>query len=538
MLGKCLWKMYSRFWEQNPAVEEGKRPSVDSILRALVRAIETLPKQRDSRQEPILEPHYKLVSVVHKLVLLTAMPFQAGADLIQQQPMAARKGEHVTINTFTEWEAFILESLRHLRDKDKQHWQHRMVNRVATILFDEANPEYEVALSARQEFQKSIFTKTMHIQVWKPDAERPGRHHVYMAKYVRLMIRLLWVCDDKSNMEQLARRVRKKANEFFSFGGEKGVWTECCTAYLKMIRRTGDIPPNIEDIFKATSHEEFDIYSDRLTSWIANPDAHHPALDALREAIELKKINANQMKPAPIDDLINDAWAILYTQVAKNIPGPDPAMFYQGAQNAQSVQHAQTDGPSDGPIRSSLGGMDAMRLNNLVMNMDGTEIPVPLMFAPAEPGRPRKVGISRREVLRRAESAIMRAPELQRAVLPSNPPPPPSSILASNAPSQHSGQHNGASRDDEGEGEGDGDEEMEGTEADEAEESHQGEPDPQGEPQNAGEEMQRVASSEKGSLQDSADDESDLSDVPDMDEEESARIFGIMTSVSTATKAT
>lgn len=45
----------------------GHRPVID----AFVRAIETCPEKRDSKhpdKDPILEPHYKLVSVVHKLV--------------------------------------------------------------------------------------------------------------------------------------------------------------------------------------------------------------------------------------------------------------------------------------------------------------------------------------------------------------------------------------------------------------------------------------------------------------------------------------
>lgn len=43
------------------------RPAID----AFVRAIECLPERRDSRhpdKDPILEPHYKLTSIVHKLV--------------------------------------------------------------------------------------------------------------------------------------------------------------------------------------------------------------------------------------------------------------------------------------------------------------------------------------------------------------------------------------------------------------------------------------------------------------------------------------
>lgn len=51
--------------------QEGDRgPSTQDVVNALVRAIEHLPDKKDgNRREPILEPHYKLVSVIHKLVM-------------------------------------------------------------------------------------------------------------------------------------------------------------------------------------------------------------------------------------------------------------------------------------------------------------------------------------------------------------------------------------------------------------------------------------------------------------------------------------
>lgn len=48
-----------------------QRPVCTAILDALKRAIQAVPDRRDGRhpdREPVLEPHYKLVSVVHKLV--------------------------------------------------------------------------------------------------------------------------------------------------------------------------------------------------------------------------------------------------------------------------------------------------------------------------------------------------------------------------------------------------------------------------------------------------------------------------------------
>jgi hypothetical protein len=46
-----------------------KGVEMQEIITALLDAIAALPKRRDSRSEPIFEPHFKLFSVVHKLVL-------------------------------------------------------------------------------------------------------------------------------------------------------------------------------------------------------------------------------------------------------------------------------------------------------------------------------------------------------------------------------------------------------------------------------------------------------------------------------------
>ncbi len=51
-------------------VSNAKRIGYQVVIDTFIRAIESCPDKRDSRhpdKDPILEPHYKLVSVVHKL---------------------------------------------------------------------------------------------------------------------------------------------------------------------------------------------------------------------------------------------------------------------------------------------------------------------------------------------------------------------------------------------------------------------------------------------------------------------------------------
>lgn len=68
MLGKCLWKMHNC---SDNVLSGHNRIDFQPPIDAFKTAIEALPERRDakhSEKDPTLEPRYKLVSVVHKLV--------------------------------------------------------------------------------------------------------------------------------------------------------------------------------------------------------------------------------------------------------------------------------------------------------------------------------------------------------------------------------------------------------------------------------------------------------------------------------------
>ena len=66
MKGKCLWRMFNH--PADAELSEENVVSLKEVIQAFVRAIEMVPPRRSEKQDPIIEPHYKLVSVVHKLV--------------------------------------------------------------------------------------------------------------------------------------------------------------------------------------------------------------------------------------------------------------------------------------------------------------------------------------------------------------------------------------------------------------------------------------------------------------------------------------
>lgn len=52
----------------NVTTSESRIVDATDVVDTFLRAIETLPKRRSDSKDGIFEPHYKLVSIVHKLV--------------------------------------------------------------------------------------------------------------------------------------------------------------------------------------------------------------------------------------------------------------------------------------------------------------------------------------------------------------------------------------------------------------------------------------------------------------------------------------
>ncbi|KAK8112817.1 Histone transcription regulator 3-like [Apiospora sp. TS-2023a] len=491
MRAKCIWKMYQKPYTTLDHYDRQSRPTVEQVIRALedsVDVVSALPKPR-SGTDPILEPHYKIVSVVCKLVARGDLEPQEAAKILQRQPFAIKRA--VEINEAEEWEPFVIETLAHLKDKDKSNWQHRIIMRHARLLFDDKaeNPEVLQALSAFQVLQKTMFTKTMVMNVWKCDAERPGRHHVYTEQYVRFMVKLLVTLKDRTNFEALLRRIRKKGGDFYHFND---LWQTCCIAYLRMIRSHYKIQPIIDDVYKNVSQEEFEIIAERITEWSTDANtSDHSAFEALKEAVELKKLNSALMKAGAVDDLIYDSYTAFYFEVGKNLPGPPLEALIKERTEANKIKKGELE-----KDKKPANPFTAL-LNPQSVENSGTDAAGPAAAAHEASARPRRAGVRRPDLLRKAEQAVMRAIDG-----PAKPTREKSRASVSSSKSRNN------SRTPTGETAGahgeDGDIEMKD---DEAHEGHE--------------------SSPPRSFHDSADDESDLSDVPDdiLDDEEAALLF-------------
>ncbi|KAK4935061.1 Histone transcription regulator 3, partial [Elasticomyces elasticus] len=300
LLSKCLWKMY----QSNRNNTERDPVEVEDVVEAVEQAVKLVPKKEKS-SEPILEPHLRLVSVVHKLQVLGDLETQKAAEVLKTSHYAANVDIKPDEDGILDWDRYVLDVLKKLQAADKLGWHHRIFARAAHVIF---GPKKDVsgALGAKAQMTQQIFTKTMTLQVWKPENERAGRHYVYTGEYLKFFVEVLFILKDRSNLEQVVRRIRRKTTDFIN---HTQIWEDTVTVYVKLLRTIGEVPRGRErELFDNVAFDQFVTDSERLEKWAHDHSntSHH--LDILHDAVELKKLNNSLMKNPMIDDLIGDTY--------------------------------------------------------------------------------------------------------------------------------------------------------------------------------------------------------------------------------------
>ncbi|PVI07394.1 transcriptional corepressor of histone-like protein genes [Periconia macrospinosa] len=388
MLAKCLWKMYCANADA-PDPPSVSGPSWQSVIQAIVNAIETLPEKKERGREPILEPHYKLVSITHKLFQRKVIDHTEGTEILQQTTFA----HNLSSDGADDWERYVLSVLKALRTTDKSSWHHRIIARAAHVIYEESN-EMVVIHGAKHELTQ-MFTKTMAPQVWKPENERPGRHFVYTSRYTKFLIHLLDKTGDKTNLELLAKRVRRKQTDFFE---HSKLWQELCLCYIGLLRRIGKVPENHEDtVLRTLDMDEFTPTAARLEAWCHLPTTQNEILDVLRDVNELKRLNNGLMKAALIDDLQGDTYALLYNTIGPTLqPSASELEEKKSEEHASSTVSLHVDGNNE-------------NLNDMyqVNQGQGPNQAQPPQTDTVVKSRVKTVG--RREIQRRAEACVQKA---------------------------------------------------------------------------------------------------------------------------------
>lgn len=184
------------------------------------------------------------------------------------------------------------------------------------------------------------------------------------------------------------------------------VWTHVFIAYIKVLRRTGNVPDQgDEDVFKNVSYDEFNTYSQRLDVYCNLGNASSPTLDLLRETFELRRLNAGLAKTPLIDDLLADTYSKLYSELVpevlkqfthkeevestranpmslKNLMSSEEQPQAEASAVALAATHSKLD---DLPIRGKMTKVTKRELVSKASNLCKSVVPQPKSAPPTHP---------------------------------------------------------------------------------------------------------------------------------------------------------
>ena len=421
MLGKALWKMFL-YIRSRGNIEI--KLAIDA-LGSFHQACEVLERRRDpNRTDPTLEPIYKIVFVVEKMVSKQVLSPTKGAEHIASAWKAQKQVDNLQkvpdLESGQTFKDYAIKALKMVRAADRNRWHHRVPHKIAQLTYESLSTSPDPNEGAKQakeylDKQNMYSTKTGQLAVWKPDIERPGRHWVYMTRYARFLVKLLDETDDLEIMQLFARRVRKKTNEYHEHAA---LWEYVLESHLRVHRRSQKIPFHAySSVFSDMNVEQFKPRADAVDVWACDPATKHPLVELLREIEEIKKVNAKLASETALDDLICDVFATIYSGPGKDLPITERKDKDRPEASAGVTPATGTPEPSAVPTPEK---PKAMALSNLMNATDGSsDVPTniwrpvatsgglsnaPLSIEPApRPRAPRSV--TRRDVLKKALDA-------------------------------------------------------------------------------------------------------------------------------------
>lgn len=191
----------------------------------------------ENTPEPIMEPHYRLCSVLYKYVKEGKMSPEKGVEYLRQSDFIELGDSEIAYSTDKEYFQTIVNALRKLINSDKKRWHHKPRYRLARILFD----EFGDVAGAKEEMSSIVTIKATSktlVSIWKPEHERPGTHFFYTYQYSQFFIELLRAERNLISLIQMLPKLRRSNSTMINL---YNVWELLCLTICRMIRGCLDV---------------------------------------------------------------------------------------------------------------------------------------------------------------------------------------------------------------------------------------------------------------------------------------------------------
>ncbi|TID14975.1 hypothetical protein CANINC_004646 [Pichia inconspicua] len=242
--------------------ETGYKLPPEEILNLMTKAC-CLAYDQSSKEDPIIEPHYYIISMIIKLWVKGDISAQDGTDFLIKDPLFEDVGElYLPSKDFVDK---ILVVLDKLINYDKKNWQHRPVFRRAKILEEMKNN----TSAAKDEMLKLVNLKpTVRSlsSIWKPLYERPGKHFIYNAIYTKFLTAVLYKMGDLHSLIVLLKKIRRAGVVMVNLTKIFDDMTlRICTLIKKSIKLNNGY---LEDMLTRVNYKDFLKYSSKFIEFM------------------------------------------------------------------------------------------------------------------------------------------------------------------------------------------------------------------------------------------------------------------------------
>ncbi|VEU21677.1 DEKNAAC102549 [Brettanomyces naardenensis] len=243
----CMYLAKAELKQRNPSL-------VDVIIENILLSCK-LANNASSRDDPIVEPHYLLLSVVFKYVVWKKLELPGALKILKQDSIFTVPESVLTMEEFSN---LVIDLLRKCISYDKKKWQHKPRYRISRIYLDQLKDIH----SCKKEMDSIISLKPTVRSlstIWKPENERAGKHFVYNFMYISFYVDLLDQSAEIYPLIQLIGKLRKlgssMVNQIRTF--DYAVAKACI-----MIKKIVGIPPGfLDDQITRMVYSEFVKYS-------------------------------------------------------------------------------------------------------------------------------------------------------------------------------------------------------------------------------------------------------------------------------------
>lgn len=196
-----------------------------------------------SKEDPVVEPHYLLCSIVLKSACQGYLTMEDGIAILRSDTLFNGLIDD-DIKDETSFYNCLIKLLRKCISYDKKKWQHKPRYLIAKI--------YEVLLndqkSCMEEMNNIINLKSTVRSlstIWKPENERPGKHFVYNFIYINYYIDLL---DKAANVYPLITLIKKLRKLGSSMVFQVKTFDSAVSKACIMIKKIMHIAPDFLDL--------------------------------------------------------------------------------------------------------------------------------------------------------------------------------------------------------------------------------------------------------------------------------------------------